>query len=132
MKTNPFNIRPGGSKWLGLKSNCKPFVEFVDTMYGVRAGIVLLRNYIRKGYDTPAKIISRYAPATENNTENYINFVCKFVGVDRDERIANRLQFVKLCQAVYKMESGHSIPESSIVIVISKFKIDLKCVDYGN
>lgn len=77
---NPFNIRRGSSRWLGKvphqDSSDDLFEQFTDIDYGLRAGIILLRNYIRQGDDTYRKIITRFAPSCENNVEAYLNFVC--------------------------------------------------------
>jgi hypothetical protein len=45
--------------------------------YGYRAGFVILHTYLVHGLNTIEKIIVRFAPPTENNTENYITSVEK-------------------------------------------------------
>lgn len=74
---NPFNIRYSKTNhWFGCSGNFKGFAVFTHEVYAVRALFKLLINYIRKGYNTPEKIISRFAPPSENHTETYIDFVC--------------------------------------------------------
>lgn len=74
---NPFNIRKSHSRWQGLVPSSDPeFCQFSTMKYGARAGLVLLRNYIKRGFDTPTKIINRFAPSTENDTDSYIRHVC--------------------------------------------------------
>lgn len=82
---NPLNIRfVAINHWRGSVGEYAGFVMFSDVYYGLRAAIVLLNRYIKHGYDTPAKIISRWAPASENNTSNYIKYVCFHAGFTRD------------------------------------------------
>lgn len=76
-QNNPFNIRYSKKNhWIGQKGQKRGFCEFDNLAHGVRAAYVLLTNYIRRGVDTPRKIISRYAPPSENPTQSYINYVC--------------------------------------------------------
>lgn len=73
---NPCNIRYSSrSNWLGQVGQKKGFAKFSSFVYGWRAALLLIRNYIIHGYDTIPKIISRWAPPSENHTEVYINTV---------------------------------------------------------
>lgn len=73
---NPFNIRKSESNWLGkIKSSDNDFEQFDNMVHGLRAGLKLLCNYVHDGFDTPFKIINRFAPINENATRNYISFV---------------------------------------------------------
>ena len=75
---NPFNIKKSSYKWIGKVESTDPvFEQFKDLKYGCRAGLKLLLNYVRKGFDTPSKIIHRFAPTSENNTSNYIDFIVR-------------------------------------------------------
>ena len=74
---NPLNIRIG-NQWLGERANPNDpaFEQFVAMEYGIRAGFVLLRRYIRHYKRTTiAAIIEAWAPASENNTQRYIDMV---------------------------------------------------------
>lgn len=86
---NPLNIRIG-NKWKGLKTpnTDGAFDQFISVTWGYRAAFVILRNYIRKhGCNTPAKIIARWAPSKENNTDAYIKTVCRMTGFKPDQII---------------------------------------------
>ena len=73
---NPLNIRYSPmNKWKGQCGSYKGFCKFSSMELGFRAAIVLLCNYHRKGYDTISKIVSHWAPASENDTTAYIRFV---------------------------------------------------------
>lgn len=70
---NPLNIRFSPmNQWKGQIGDRKGFCEFAQFYYGCRAAMVLLSNYVRKGYATVPEIIARWAPASENNTKVYI------------------------------------------------------------
>ena len=81
---NPFNIRKSGSQWLGkLKdSSDGAFEQFEGLDYGVRAGIVLFRNYYRKYHLMKVReLISRFAPSCENDVDSYVNFVSDYLSL---------------------------------------------------
>ena len=89
----------------------------MDVLYGIRAALIIIRRYITKyKVCTVSQIISRWAPSKENNTEAYIQFVCKEMGVPSTYRI-NWENFTKVCQllkAMAKMESNMSLDEDKI------------------
>lgn len=80
---NYLNIRgtyEDGTMWDGEKKsfrNKKNYLGFVDPKYCFRAGFKLLRNYSAwHGVNTIDSIITRWAPASDNNhTQNYINYI---------------------------------------------------------
>lgn len=97
--------------WLGKvpkdKNTDGTFEQFTDYKYGVRALIILLRNYIKGDRNTISKIFAEYAPVTENNTQEYINFVAKRTGIKADARLTATKDIIKaLSQAIAKMENG--------------------------
>lgn len=82
---NPGNLRHG-SKWQGLADlqMDREFCQFKTMYYGVRAVDKLILNYTKNGHNTIRKIISRYAPACENNTQSYITTVSSMVNIPAD------------------------------------------------
>ena len=90
-KNNPLNIRNSNEKWAGeIRPSQDPaFKQFKSMGYGFRAALKLIRNYIGKGHNTIEKIISRWAPANENNTDSYIAHVSQRTGIPATE-IINR------------------------------------------
>lgn len=79
---NPLNIRISSSAWKGKinPSGDSAFEQFVSMEYGYRAALRTMRTYINKyGANTIDKIISRWAPPSENNTLAYISNVCKII-----------------------------------------------------
>ena len=87
---NPLNIRKSADKWQGLSTlqEDREFFQFVSMEYGWRAAFVILcKTYYGKyKLRTIRDIVSRWAPAKENNTEAYIRHVSDYTGIgpDRD------------------------------------------------
>ncbi|MGF2652831.1 structural protein [Serratia marcescens] len=109
---NPGNIR-WGDDWKGLvakpQRTDKAFCQFTSPEYGIRAMIIILRNYRRRhGLNTITGIISRWAPASENNTQAYINSVAQATGVTPDQPVdtTDSRFMVKLLQAIIRHENG--------------------------
>jgi hypothetical protein len=114
---NPGNIKQTGSAWGGeIPQNLNTdgtFEQFTTFEHGVRAMIKLLTNHINNGYNTVSKLINKYAPSSENPTSNYISFVVKETGYDKDAGLLTaKATLKKLVQAMAKFENGHSFPVS--------------------
>ena len=109
---NPGNIRISRSRWKGKlpkpQNDDGAFEQFTKMEWGLRALIRLLRDsYILRGYDTPRKIIERYAPAVENDTLAYIKVVSSELGIDTNEKVSrDKATIQKLVQAICKHENG--------------------------
>ncbi|MDC9582362.1 hypothetical protein PSI15_12445 [Xenorhabdus sp. PR6a] len=113
---NPGNLEMGSS-WQGLTKapQDKRFCSFVDAAYGIRALAVTLITYHDKRkavngtrIDTVREIIERWAPAVENHTESYIQFVSKMVGVRPDQNIdLHKYGIIRpLVEAIIRQENG--------------------------
>lgn len=107
---NPGNIEINGrNDWKGkIVPSRDPRFETFETMeYGIRALLIILRNYIRKGHNSVELIIKRWAPSSENNTEAYIKAVCAYMGVIRNEELFFILEdMLPLTKAICKHENG--------------------------
>ena len=115
---NPLNIRIGNT-WLGEVPNPtdSEFEQFVSVRYGLRAAFYILRRYIRRyGRNTPAKIIRAWAPAVENNTQRYIEVVCKRSLIAPDEVIdyADKKTMVRLVKAMAFVECGVQLDDDVV------------------
>lgn len=115
---NPLNIRIGNT-WLGEVPDPSDsnFEQFVHIKYGLRAGFCILRRYIRRyKRNTVRKIVTAWAPSTENNTERYIELVCKFgcLEADKEIRFEDSLTMCSLVQAMARVEVGEVIPLQTI------------------
>ena len=85
---NPGNLRRTTDPWQGLAvpQTDRAFFVFKDATYGIRALARTLINYQdQHGLRTIRQIISRWAPANENDTASYINAVAKQAGFDADQ-----------------------------------------------
>ena len=108
---NPGNIRKSKDLFLGeiRPSADKSFKQFENMAYGYRAMFRILGNYVRHyKLDTLEKVITRWAPPKENNTNNYIKSVSEWSGVDKDSKvwIDNRQQMCSIVAAMSRMENG--------------------------
>lgn len=120
---NPLNIKHG-SKWQGLKAvqEDATFCQFDSMIWGIRAGFILLRKYMNgyagktKPFDTIEKIISRWAPSSENQTQRYIDFVSKQTGIPVRQRIQfnERAKMISLVSAMIQFENGKTISREII------------------
>ena len=110
---NPLNIRKGNN-WKGERSpqSDPAFEEFSCMVYGLRAGFKIIRTYMQRDpkCDTLAKIISRWAPPSENNTLSYINFVADRAGIRADRKLDFRESAVMcaIVKAMCQIESNYT------------------------
>lgn len=110
---NPGNLdRNPKNKWQGLaadQSSDPRFCVFVSPAYGIRAIARTLISYQDKyDLDTVRKIISRWAPPKENDTEAYVQTVAKACGVHPDEAISTyKYDVLKpLVESIIRHENG--------------------------
>ena len=116
---NPLNIRVG-NVWLGEIPNPtdNEFEQFVSMFYGLRAGFILLRRYIRRYHlTTVPDIISRWAPSSENNTVKYIDTVCQLSGIapDAQMKYEDEETLVNLVDAMILVECGQHVDRATII-----------------
>lgn len=116
---NPLNIRIG-NVWLGEVPNPtdNEFEQFVSMFYGLRAGFIILRRYIRRYHlTTVPDIISRWAPGSENNTVKYIDTVCQLSGIAPDTQIKyeDEETLVNLVDAMILVECGQHVDRATII-----------------
>lgn len=87
---NPGNLRPSRESWQGELRPPDPrgYCRFDTPENGIRAMAKNLLAYQNKhNLRTVERIVSRWAPSTENKTEEYIRHVCQLTGYRRDELI---------------------------------------------
>lgn len=111
---NPLNLRIGND-WVGeVPTPTDPdFEQFTRIEYGLRAGFIVLRRYInRYGRNTITKIISSWAPSSENCTERYIDFVSTDADIPRNYLLTfdDRARMCRLVRSMCQFECGFSIP----------------------
>lgn len=111
-RNNPGNLRPLGArdKWEGQISVQNNFSVFIDVSWGIRAMATNIVGLIIKyKVDTIRKLITKYAPPSENNTAHYIKVVAQQTGLNADKRIIQHPGILKnIMRAMINMEIGPS------------------------
>ena len=107
---NPGNIMKGDKGWKGeVQGNDIRYATFATPEAGIRAmGKTLLTYQDKYGLNTVEGIVSRWAPATENNTAAYIATVAKAAGVKPDAPLNLRDPAVltAVTRAMIQVENG--------------------------
>lgn len=117
---NPGNIRRNSDPWQGLSKdqNDREFFTFKSSAYGIRALARLLITYQDKhGLCTIEAIITRWAPAIENNTKAYIQSVARHTGFSPLQTLdMHRFEHLKpVVEAIIQHENGQQ-PYSEVEI----------------
>lgn len=116
---NPGNIRRNSDVFQGEKtSSDKEFKHFKSMAYGYRAIFNILSNYYRNyKLDTIRKIIGRWAPENENNTNAYIKAVSDYAGIPADDpiNINDREQMIRIVAGMSKVENGREADMSDVI-----------------
>jgi hypothetical protein len=109
---NPGNIKDG--PWAqaqpGYIGSDGTFAKFAPGAGAAAQERLLAENYVAKGFDTPAKIINRYAPAGENSgasISNYIGYVSRKLGIGANDQVSPA-QVPALAQAMREFETGNT------------------------
>lgn len=104
---NPGNLRPGDN-WQGMVGTNKNFIVFSDIVWGLRALATDLSNKYFKGLNTIEKIITVYAPPSENNTAAYISAVSHRLNMPGNQVITNwnKDLLAKFVRAIVEHECG--------------------------
>lgn len=105
---NPGNIRVSKDQWEGMTGDDGAFVIFDTPDSGVRALAKNLMSYGRQGYDSIEKIINRWAPPNENDTQSYISSVVAATGIPATQSIdlTNPDVLASLSEAIGYHETG--------------------------
>lgn len=115
---NPGNLELNpANKWDGMSriQNDGRFVQFISMPYGLRALIKTLMTYHRKGFNTIAKIINRWAPNHENPTDDYVRFVAASAGIDPDAVLdPNGDELVRVARGIVRFENGIAVADAHI------------------
>lgn len=123
---NCLNIRSSKSfKWLGQTGATRGFCDFESIDYCIRAGAYLImRSYRRAGCRTLDQIIRRWAPPSENDTTNYIYFVCSHSSLKRHDEIDTVPKVARLLSLMQIMEVGNLYRRSEkIEEIIDRFHL---------
>lgn len=116
---NPGNIRKNSDVFQGEKtSSDKEFKQFKSMAYGYRAIFKILSNYYRNyKLDTIRKMIGRWAPENENDTDAYIKAVSDYAGIPADDpiNINDREQMIRIVAGMSRIENGREADMSDVI-----------------
>ncbi|MDP5205788.1 virion protein [Alishewanella sp. SMS9] len=104
---NPLNIEYNkANNWQGQSGSDGRFVIFIEAFFGIRAAARLLKNYGAKyNLKTVREIVSRWAPASENDVEAYVSSVVKRSGLFPDMYLVEG-DYAALIAAMIYHENG--------------------------
>lgn len=108
---NPGNIEKSRDAWQGLApaQTDSRFFQFTAPEWGIRALTRVLKNYqTRHGINTLRGVVNRWAPVTENPTEQYIRNLEAWTGFSADQalNLQDAATLAKLVPAIIRMENG--------------------------
>lgn len=114
---NPFNLEKNPQiHWQGEvpKSPEVTFCEFESDLYGLRAGFLNLKNQISEGYNTVEKLVTKYAPPSENDTAAYVKAVCQRMGRNQGD-ILSFTDLKPLGVSIIHQEQGKCIYTNALI-----------------
>lgn len=108
---NPGNLIFTNINWTGKLSKeqykDRRFEMFIAPEYGIRAMIKDLKNDIQKGKNTVPALMTEYAPRFENNTDAYIQTVCKDLKVSATAKLLPTKNTLRLLvHSISRVENG--------------------------
>ncbi len=116
---NPGNIVKTDINWQGeVPGFDARFESFNTPEQGIRALSKLLKNYGKQGFNTIEKIIAKYAPSNENDTNAYIQSVAKYVGINPNLPLdtSNEQINFSLTKAIIRHENGRVIYDDATIL----------------
>jgi hypothetical protein len=111
---NPLNIRyNSANNWLGQRGHHRGFCVFHSRALCYRAAVIIIRNYQRHERAnhrklTIERLIHRWAPITENNTDAYVRNVCRWTKLPPDHpvSVADKANLTSILAAMARQEVG--------------------------
>ena len=108
---NPTNIEYSErTQWQGLDvpPSDGRFCRFVKPEWGLRATLVILRNYQKRGLTTLLQMVSTWAPSTENEPRSYAASVAKVMGINAHDAVDlnDKDLIIKMLRGMVRVECG--------------------------
>lgn len=110
---NLANLRGENVKWYGKTDFVGGFSKFDKPENSVRALVIDLKTKRSHGYNTVRKIITMFAPPTENDTNVYMNYVSKKTLLGLDTPILDNHVF-EIASAILKMETKTNLSTKQV------------------
>lgn len=120
---NPGNLEYRGQRGAAREAgNDSRFAKFNSMQDGLAAMSRQLLLYGSRGVNSVAKIIGKWAPANENDTNSYIGDVSKQLGVNPNAKLNLRDPNVRasLMSAITKRENGYNPIGSSEILAAAQ------------
>lgn len=126
-KQSPRGIRnnnPGNLNYAGQEGSEKEggpggrFAVFTSMEQGISAMVTQLKLYQSRGVDTIEKIISKYAPSSENDTAGYIKALSQSTGKDANEKLNldDFKQLLPLLKGIISHENGKGYVDDTQIL----------------
>ena len=116
---NPGNIKLG-TDWDGLadEQSDPTFCSFKEAVWGIRALMRILLVYrFHHKKNNVEDIIGRWAPPNENDTDAYIDFVCKKTETNPMDKLDNSIEhYLPLIKAIIQMENGKQPYDDELIV----------------
>lgn len=108
---NPGNLIFTNINWTGKlpkeQNKDRRFEMFIAPEYGIRAMIKDIKNDLEKGKNTVPALMTEYAPRFENNTDAYIQTVCKDLKVSATAKLLPTKNTLRLLvHSISRVENG--------------------------
>lgn len=108
---NPGNIIITGINWSGeipiTQNTDGHFEQFYSIEKGIRAAAMDIIHDVKNGQDTIRKLITEWAPPTENPTTDYINYVAAGAGQNPDAPLQLTSETLKrILRVIVNVENG--------------------------
>lgn len=109
---NPGNLNYIGQAGATLEGGANGrFATWKTPREGLQALANQLRLYGDRGLDTIRKVINKYAPSSENDTNGYVNNLAMFMGIDPDEHFdvkTDPAALSMLMRGIIQQENGYN------------------------
>lgn len=105
---NPGNIRYSSKLPYQIGRSSSGFGVYSSTVSGLAGMLDLLNRYHKRGLNTISKIISTWAPPSENQTALYISNVSKWSGIPAG-RVLSPGELSKIVPAMVRQEHGKKL-----------------------
>ena len=115
---NPGNLKMTSPQqgWMGSINRAEntdgTFEQFLFYVYGLRAMLKLMRSKMKEeGKNTIRRLITTWAPPSENSTETYIAHVAEATGIPQNQPIDinDRDRLYALARAIELFENGQVV-----------------------
>lgn len=108
---NPGNLKAAETYvWKGQQgADPKGFCIFADPIWGIRAICITWNTYHEQhGCDTMRQYITRWAPASENDTETYVSYMSTRLAIDPDAHLDIHGLAIPILAGLITYENGEN------------------------